>query len=371
MGCKNACMGARSGEQHSLDTNGKEEIIKQTEKQAVHAEGNDTDLHTNQIDLKVDLELISNPVPIQSAVRGYLLRKELAPGLEKYRSEKFFDVEGHYEHISDFEGHQDSELVKVENNLPDLELCKPLNDESVQLKSPLRLDDGGIYSGEWNREGKIHGIGTLLSPTGAKLTGYFRDNKLNGVGRQIEPSGLAYQGEFKNGNYEGEGKFFRKNGALFEGNFKEGTADGDGTETWPDGVKFTGSYKNGLRHGQGELQMEDGVYKGTFRKNQIHGTGCFKWNNGNFYEGMWKKNCMHGYGKFVWSNGRKYEGEWRNDQRNGKGTMTWPDGKKFSGLWKDGQQHGQGVISFVNKKGVNTETAGVWEFGTRVSLVSG
>ena len=286
MGCKNVCMGARTGEKDTIVTENGIDIkkLEAHEELAAGATDGKNDEIVNEIE--IDTNFIAEPVTIQSALRGYLARKVISPQIEKYRSEKFFDVEAHYEKIEEeLETLQPSGVAHLEGGLPELEIVKPADDVPVVLKAPLKLDDGTIYSGEWDKEGNMRGIGTLLSPTGAKLSGYFKDNKLHGMGRQIEPSGHAYQGEFKNGSYDGEGQLLRKDGAKLEGNFKDGIVDGNGKEEWPDGVKYEGDYKNGMKHGHGVLVLKDGVYTGNFRKNKMHGQGRMEWNNKNTYDG--------------------------------------------------------------------------------------
>ena len=366
MGSGNVCMICRTTDRDSIADNYFD--IKKSDGPERQGSG----LEERTIEQLINIDIGKSQMPnenlimLQSALRGYLARKIIGPQLEKHRLELFCDGKVNYEKINDnVERFQAPEIASLEECLPALHIIKPKGDSSVILVSPIKLEDGTIYSGEWDRQGKMSGIGTMLSTDGAKLTGYFKNNKLNGIGRYIDPLGFAYQGEFKDGEYDGEGQFFRKSGGKFEGNFKDGIIEGNGKEEWPDGVKYEGDYKNGMKHGQGVLIFDDGVYTGQIKKNKMHGKGCLEWKNGNRYDGEWKNNMKHGFGEFKWTDGRVYEGNWSNDIKEGKGRMKWPNGREYSGNWHDGKQHGKGKITKMGKDGKIVTKLALWEEGNR------
>lgn len=369
MGCKNVCMGDKTIDKNSLDTNKDVLLIKKEENNEIEAE---IEINTlKSIEILPNDNFSADPVRIQSAAKGYLARKSLKPLLETRRFEKAFEVEAYYEPVGqEIETLEGPEIKNLEQGLPELVIEKPEDDAIVRMKSPLRLEDGSIYSGEWDREGKRHGQGTMLTSNGQKLTGYFKENLLNGQGRHIDPSGIVYEGTFKDGNYNGNGNYIRKDGAKFQGEFKEGNFNGCGKEEWPDGVKYEGEYKNGLRSGEGKLILKDGVYTGAFKKNKMHGKGHFKWNNTNEYKGKWRKGCMHGEGVFKWADGRVYEGTWKNDLRDGFGKMIWPDGRVYEGEWSQGKKEGQGTMTFKDPQGLTVSKKGKWENNNRVDWIS-
>ncbi|OMJ89223.1 hypothetical protein SteCoe_8609 [Stentor coeruleus] len=364
MGCKNVCMNAKNEEKNSIETNTNDIVLVKEDPKIVVEAGND--VTTPQPEVQIEVPDPIDPVAIQSVARGFLARKETCPKVAQLRIDRENDPANHFERVEgDIENLLSDDLIRLEEELPSFDIERAEHDISVLLRAPLKLDNGTIYSGEWDKSGNIHGIGTMITPGGSKITGFFKDGELNGQGRKIEPDGFIFQGDFKDGALQGEGKVFRKDGALFEGTFKGGEVDGKGKEEWPDGVKYEGEYKNGLKNGKGKLNLSYGIYEGVFRKNKMHGKGCFRWNNGNLYDGDWKDNLMHGQGTFKWTDGRVYEGEWKKDTRHGQGTMKWPDGKEYSGSWSDGKYHGTGSLTFKNAKGKFQTKQGEWVDGVR------
>jgi hypothetical protein len=295
------------------------------------------------------------------------LPETLKPQLEIFPSIKLISAESTFEYVDETTDVLISPSVSdMEKRLPLLEIQVPAEDKAkITVRKAMRLKNGSIYSGGWDENGAMHGVGTLISDDGAKLYGYFKDGMVEGRGRKIEANGLVYEGDFKHGELNGHGSYMRPNGARFTGSLKDGKIDGTGFELWPDGTVYEGEYKEGERHGFGKLMLADGaIYQGEFKNNKFHGQGKFVWSNKNWYEGGWKRNKMHGKGKFVWSDGRVYDGEWKRDLRDGKGEMVWDDGKKYIGGWKNGLQHGAGVMVFKGEFGTTRER-GVWDNGVK------
>ena len=63
------------------------------------------------------------------------------------------------------------------------------------------------YKGEW-KEGRLHGVGTMLFPDGSIYTGMFQNNEANGEGKYLYPNGSYYEGEIRNNLANGYGKYF-------------------------------------------------------------------------------------------------------------------------------------------------------------------
>jgi hypothetical protein len=371
MGCKNACF--RNNPQNEItsgDNELKADYDLQTSKPLFEEAKEERPLEV-EVEAEVDFKTEIDPTPVQCALRGYLFRKNFEPKLKEFQDHKFIDIEKIYEKLeASMQELIPSEIFEIEKNLASLHIGRPEDNVSVIEREPVKLDDGTIYSGEWNRDGKMHGIGTIITTDGSKITGAFQNGELNGQGRKIDSDGLMVEGEFKGGLPEGQGKMIRKDGAKFQGNFENGKITGKGKEEWQDGVNYSGEYRDGERHGKGKLETKDGSYSGKFKKGKIHGKGKFTWKNGNSYKGNWRNNMMDGTGTFKWNDGRVYQGEWKKDQRHGKGIMTWADGREYDGDWKNGNFDGIGKIKYVNSLRAELAREGEWKEGVRIKWLS-
>lgn len=308
---------------------------------------------------------------IQGAMRGHKTRQLYKSQLDaKKEARCWFQIDLKYPQVhKSLHKLQNSLISKLEKELP--EFIPQVEQDGIKVKSKpaLQMEDGSIYKGDWDLNGRHHGSGTLLKQDGTKITGSFKKGLLQGLARMINPGGTIYEGEFKNGILNGNGKIFASHGGKFEGNILDGKFHGSGQEEWPDGMKYEGDYVNGLRQGSGKIQFGDGdIYEGDFYADKIHGIGTYTWKNGNCYTGGWAEGKMRGKGVFKWKDGRVYEGSFVDDQKHGEGVMTWPDGKKYDGEWKNGQQHGNGTYRFL-KDQVWVERKGVWENGSRKTWV--
>jgi hypothetical protein len=322
-----------------------------------------------EIVLLIDTEKVPS---VQGAVRGFLTRKQLEKPLnEAKEARSWVDVEKKYELIEQPLSELQSSLIgALEGKLERLDIKRPDDGVPTVSKPAIKLEDGTIYQGEWDKQGKQHGLGTLIKDDGSKITGCFKAGLLDGLGRIIESSGLVFEGQFKDGELNGKAKIQNKSGGKFDGEMHHGKLQGKGNEEWPDGTFYQGEYENGLRHGQGELKLPDGShYVGNFCQGLMHGSGELSFKNGNKYEGMFKNNKMHGKGKFIWADGRKYQGGFKNEVKHGNGKMTWPDGKIYDGEWADGLQHGIADYTFKGKKGEIVTKKSKWESGARVEWI--
>ena len=303
-----------------------------------------------QKEIEVNLLVDTDKVPaIQGAVRGFLTRKQFEKPLsEAKEARSWVDVEKKYERVEiPLTDVQSSLVGSVEGKLEPLHLERPDDGVPTVAKPAIKLNDGSIYQGEWDKQGKQHGLGTLIKEDGSKVTGCFKAGLLEGVGRIIESSGLVFEGQFKDGELNGNAKIQNKSGGKFNGEMHQGKMQGKGAEEWPDGTVYDGEYENGLRQGHGNLKLPDGsTYAGEFREGHMNGKGTFSWNDG-----------------------RVYEGKFKDDVKHGKGIMKWPDGKMYDGDWVEGVQHGTAMYSYNDKKGVIISKKSKWENGSRVEWI--
>ena len=315
---------------------------------------------------KVDPEQAKH---IQGAVRGFLTRKQLSgPLFQAKDARSWFNIDKLYPKADKPIAEVQNLLVGIlEGKLKPFHLEKPDDGVQTKAKPAVKLDDGTVYEGEWDKNGHQHGIGTMVKEDGSKVVGLFKAGKLDGLARVIETSGLVYEAQFREGEMNGNGKIQNKSGGKFDGELMNGKIHGKGNEEWPDGTKYDGEYKEGIRHGVGTLVLPDGsTYKGSFKGGAMNGKGEMKYKNGSKFKGSFKNNKMNGKGLFEWTDGRKYEGEFKDDLKDGKGVMTWIDGKVYNGMWKDGIQDGEALYTFKNKEGKLETRKSKWENGTRV-----
>lgn len=69
---------------------------------------------------------------------------------------------------------------------------------NILTKPPIKFnEEGTIYKGDWNMQGKKHGYGILVTKEGSKYEGFWKNDQLEGLGRFIEIRGNYYDGNFK------------------------------------------------------------------------------------------------------------------------------------------------------------------------------
>ena len=342
------------------------------------SEGGDVHLCTPQerdeipADLNSDLILnAKDAILIQSAMRGYLTRKDFKQPMHNMREARsWYKLVQKYRPADKPLTEMQNKLVTaLEQHLVPLDVQRPEDGIEVRAQPALKLENGSVYEGEWDKSGNQHGKGTLITEDGSKVVGCFKKGMLEGLGRMIVATGLVYEGEFKEGKLNGNGKVHGKHGGKFDGALRDGKLHGYGEEAWPDGMKYEGNDEAGQRQGTGKLTLGDGSsYEGEFSQDKMHGSGRYAWKNGNKYSGEWKNNKMHGEGVFEWQDGRRYEGSFVDDLKSGKGKMNWPDGRVYDGEWLLGKQHGQGTYTFF-KGDKEITRKGVWDDGCRKSWI--
>ena len=104
--------------------------------------------------------------------------------------------------------------------------------------------DGAEYQGEW-QEGKRHGIGTYISPTGTRYEGEWENDGASGHGVCHYADGMKYDGQFENGERHGKGVLISPEGDRYEGQFKYDLLNGEGIYIWGDGVRSEGEFREG------------------------------------------------------------------------------------------------------------------------------
>ena len=124
----------------------------------------------------------------------------------------------------------------------------------------VKYDEGDVYDGEWNDEGKRHGWGSLTFADGAKYVGSFSSGLFSG-GVLTLADGSRYEGEFANGKYQGYGVFTRADGMKFEGQFSDGRVSGFGLITFADGT-------HGRPRNEGQFQ-DNGVVNRCSAKDAV------------------------------------------------------------------------------------------------------
>lgn len=256
--------------------------------------------------------------------------------------------------------------MQMSHKAREIEMTLPPLDLSFEGINAYCLEDGSIYTGQFNEKYEKSGKGIEVAKDGAKYIGGFINNMRDGLGRLITAEGSSYEGEFCKGAFHGNGKFCYDK-FTYEGRFADNFQHGRGKEIWNDGSYFEGMYEKGLKNGIGKFVWNDGSwYEGEFVNNRLEGRGVYSWVNGKKYEGLWADNKMNGFGIFTWKDGRRYDGNFVNDNKHGKGQFKWPNGKIYSGNWEYGKQHGYGEVTYYDlKKGLLVTKKGIWEKGVR------
>ena len=104
--------------------------------------------------------------------------------------------------------------------------------------------DGSEYQGEW-QDGKRHGIGTYISPTGTRYEGEWGNDGASGHGVCHYADGMKYDGQFESGERHGKGVLISPEGDRYEGQFKYDLVNGEGIYIWGDGVRSEGEFREG------------------------------------------------------------------------------------------------------------------------------
>ncbi len=85
-------------------------------------------------------------------------------------------------------------------------------------RSRVSYEEGHLYDGEWNKEGKREGKGLLCLSDGTKYCGEFDKGFYSGHGVLSFTDGSLYEGTFELGKFSGYGLYKNKDDILFEVN---------------------------------------------------------------------------------------------------------------------------------------------------------
>ncbi|XP_044262495.1 MORN repeat-containing protein 4 homolog [Tribolium madens] len=107
--------------------------------------------------------------------------------------------------------------------------------EGVAKIGGFRYENGAVYVGSWNKDGRRHGYGHLKFRNGNRYDGFFEDGLFHGLGMLTFSDGAKYEGEFTDGWFHGYGIFWRADGMRHEGQFCGGKMWGLGLTTFKDG----------------------------------------------------------------------------------------------------------------------------------------
>ena len=102
------------------------------------------------------------------------------------------------------------------------------------------------------------------------------EGRFNGKGKYLSADGSYYSGDWVNNKREGSGEFKFSDGSLYIGDWVNNKMDGKGKYTNTDGDIYEGYYKDNMRNGQGvysyKIGSQKSVERGVF-KNDMFFTG--------------------------------------------------------------------------------------------------
>lgn len=134
----------------------------------------------------------------------------------------------------------------------------------------IKYENGDVYEGQVDKNGKRNGYGKLLVK-----------NK------------YAYEGEFEDDQEHGQGKFVYENGNTYEGSVKGGKRIGWGKLTAKDKYTYLGEFKDDHANGWGELTTIEYSYAGQMKDYTPDGVGKVTLENGESYHGMFKESKVY------------------------------------------------------------------------------
>lgn len=214
-------------------------------------------------------------------------------------------------------------------------------------KGVFTFENGDVIKGEW-RDGLLEGYAELTKRDGCVYKRFYKHDEIlmekliSGTpppdpdsSRTLKFDNGVYEGEIDfSGNMHGKGFFTYSNGDRYEGGYKEGAKHGKGVFTYADGRSYDGEFEDDMRCGRGVFHYLNGdVYDGEWKGNLKHGQGVFFYKSGDRYEGSYSNSLKDGHGTFYFRNGESYEGEWKSDKRHGEGVYTCSDGRKKHQQW--------------------------------------
>jgi hypothetical protein len=108
---------------------------------------------------------------------------------------------------------------------------------------------GGLYTGWLDLEGNPSGNGTLRIDDGGIYIGEWKQGLRNGNGVYTSIDGAVYSGPWLNDRFQGRGVFISETNQVYTGDWNNGLRHGSGIETWAHGDCYTGYYYLDKRNG--------------------------------------------------------------------------------------------------------------------------
>lgn len=92
---------------------------------------------------------------------------------------------------------------------------------------PHIIEDGSVYEGELDRNGKLAGFGSLSRPDGTQYEGFFLDGAFHGEGSLKFSNGTTYTAQWERGaEVPGTGALTWEDGLVFNPQQQEGEGAG-------------------------------------------------------------------------------------------------------------------------------------------------
>ena len=115
----------------------------------------------------------------------------------------------------------------------------------------------------------------LYLTEGRVYLGEILDGRPHGEGRMIWPSGAVHTGTWVDGTRHGAGTYRESGSVTYVGEFRDGECAGNGWLTWPDGRSYDGAWRAGMRHGDGVEVLPGGLSRRrTWRWGDIVHSTC-------------------------------------------------------------------------------------------------
>jgi hypothetical protein len=232
--------------------------------------------------------------------------------------------------------------------------------------SAIKLSNGDIYQGEWNKCMKMEGLGLMLKAVNAKvLEGIWKDENLI-KGRIYFADETYYEGQISNEQPNGEGTFYGL-GFTYMGEYKFGKKHGQGRIIFNDSTKFSGRFEDDEAV-NGNIVWPNGCsYEGDVKNFTLGPNGIFTTILGNIYQGSWVNNKLDGLGKFTWkSPNHVFEGHYKKNKKEGPGVYYFNYPSVFlRGSWLHDKPHGPG--EYQDEKKI---VIGLWRYGRLLQVYS-
>lgn len=231
------------------------------------------------------------------------------------------------------------------------EIKERINKSNI-IKLPLiKMNDGNIYEGSWNLDGKKEGYGIYINTNKYIYKGLWKNGCFDEYGFLFNNKDNYYIGEFIDGIAKGKGELIINNKIKYIGEFDNNLPNGKGNIIYlEDQMNYTGDIINGYKDGFGILEFKDGTkYEGEFKEDKYNGKGKIIYSDNSEYEGNFFNNLKDGKGIFKWPDGKVYEGEFKKDKKHGKGKFIFKKNQFYEGNWINDLTHGKGLYNINGK----------------------